>query len=182
MTRTLTTIRTQATTEGGDLIYDEDGKPVYTYVDKNGNPASGAQSIYVKYEVTSDIFLKSAPTKDQVTTMAANNDHVYFMDFPTYDAKGNEITHHAFYDPEATTFMQTGDLSKNKDKNTGNWVPEKKSYSGSAYTSDTSDPYNATQYRTADDRMVLRGRPIQAAGIQHCGRVEHGNHDRYQRP
>ena len=144
---------TQAT-EGGQLVYDEDGKPVWTYVDKDGNPAAGAQSIYVEYRVTSDIFLKTAPTKTQVEAMAANNDHVYFMDFPTYDAKGNEITHHAFYDPEATTFMQTGDLSKNKDKNTGNWVPEKKSYSGSAYTSDKSDPYNATQYRTADDRMV----------------------------
>lgn len=145
---------TQAT-EGGQPVYDEDGKPVYTYVEADGvTPAAGAQSIYVKYEVTSDIFLKTAPTKTQVETMVANNDHVYFMDFPTYDAKGNEITHHAFYDPEATTFMQTGDLSKNKDKNTGNWVPEKKSYSGSAYTSDTSDPYNATQYRTADDRLV----------------------------
>lgn len=145
---------TQAT-EGGQLVYDEDGKPVYTYVEADGvTPAAGAQSIYVEYVVTSDIFLKTAPTKTQVETMAQNNDHVYFMDFPTYDAKGNEITHHAFYDPEATTFMQTGDLSKNKDKNTGNWVPEKKSYSGSAYTSDTSDPYNATQYRTADDRMV----------------------------
>ena len=145
---------TQATTEGGDLIYDEDGKPVYTYVDKNGNPASGAQSIYVKYEVTSDIFLKTAPTKDQVTTMVANNDHVYFMDFPTYDAKGNEITHHAFYDPEATTFIQTGDLSRNKDKNTGIWVPEKKTWSSSDYVSDFTNSYNATQYRTADDRMV----------------------------
>ena len=145
----------QAEDSHGDKIYDEDGKPVYTYVEADGvTPASGAQSIYVKYVVTSDIFLKTAPTKTEVATMAQNNDHVYFMDFPTYDAKGNEITHHAFYDPEATTFMQTGDLSKNKDKNTGNWVPEKKSYSGSAYTSDTSDPYNATQYRTADDRMV----------------------------
>ena len=145
---------TQATTEGGDLIYDEDGKPVYTYVDKNGNPASGAQSIYVKYEVTSDIFLKEAPTKDQVAAMAQNNDHVYFMDFPTYDAKGNEITHHAFYDPEATTFIQTGDLSKNKDKNTGVWIPEKKSWSGSAYASDFTNSYNNTQYRTDEDRLV----------------------------
>lgn len=144
-------------TPSGDLIYDEDGKPVWVYTSDgtmSGTPAAGAQSIYVEYRVTSDIFLKTAPTKTQVETMVANNDHVYFMDFPTYDAKGNEITHHAFYDPEATTFMQTGDLSKNKDKNTGNWVPEKKSYSGSAYTSDTSDPYNATHYRTADDRMV----------------------------
>ena len=145
---------TQAT-EGGQLVYDEDGKPVYTYVEADGTtPAAGAQSIYVKYEVTSDIFLKTAPTKSEVATMAEKNDHVYFMDFPYKDSKGNAVAHHAFYDPEATTFMQTGDLSKNKDKNTGNWVPEKKSYSGSGYTSDTSDPYNTTQYRTADDRMV----------------------------
>lgn len=144
---------TQAEDSNG-LIYDEDGKPVYTYVDKDGEPASGAQSIYVKYVVTSDIFLKTAPTKTEVETMAQNNDHVYFMDFPTYDAKGNEITHHAFYDPDATTYIQTGDLSKNKDKNTGIWVPEKKSWNGSAYSSNFTDSYNATQYRTADDRMV----------------------------
>ena len=142
----------------GAAINDEDGNPVYPYytIDGSGNKigAAGAQSIYVKYEVTSDIFLKTAPTKDQVTTMVANNDHVYFMDFPTYDAKGNEITHHAFYDPEATTYIQTGDLSRNKDKNTGLWVPEKKTWSGSAYASNFTDSYNATQYRTADDRMV----------------------------
>ncbi len=139
----------------GDLVYDEDGKPVYTYVEADGiTPAAGAQSIYVKYEVTSDIFLKEAPTKAQVENMAQNNDHVYFMDFPTYDAKGNEITHHAFYDPEATTYIQTGDLSRNKDKNTGIWIPEKKSWSDSGYASDFSNSYNATQYRTADDRLV----------------------------
>ena len=142
----------------GTAINDEDGNPVYPYytIDGSGNKigASGAQSIYVKYEVTSDIFLKTAPTQAQVREMAQNNDHVYFMDFPTYDAKGNEITHHAFYDPEATTFIQTGDLSRNKDKNTGVWIPEKKSWSGSAYASDFTNSYNATQYRTADDRLV----------------------------
>lgn len=145
----------QATDGSGNPIYDEDGKPVWTYKDKDGNPApGGAQSIYVKYTVTSDIFLKTAPTKAQVDAMVANNDHVYFMDFPTLDSKGKEITHHAFYDPEATTRIQTGDLSKNKDKNTGKWTPEKKSWDGSKYASNTSDPYNYTQYRTADDRMT----------------------------
>ena len=139
----------------GDRIYDEDGKPVWTYVDKDGKPASGAQSIYVEYKVTSDIFLKEAPNYDEVQTMLANNDHVYFMDFPTTDSKGNEITHHAFYDPEATTFIQTGDLSKNKDKNTGIWVPEKKSWNESSktYVSDFSNSYNNLQYRTVNDRM-----------------------------
>lgn len=144
---------TQAT-EGGQLVYDEDGKPVWTYVDKDGNPAAGAQSIYVEYRVTSDIFLKTAPTKTEVETMAEKNDHVYFMDFPYKDSKGNAVAHHAFYDPDATTYIQTGDLSKNKDKNTGIWVPEKKSWNGSAYSSNFTDSYNATQYRTADDRMV----------------------------
>ena len=148
---------TEPATDYGELLYDEDGKPVYTYTSDgttSGIPAVGAQSIYVKYEVTSDIFLKEAPRKEQVEAMAQNNDHVYFMDFPTYDSKGNEITHHAFYDPDATTFIQTGDLSKNKDKTTGVWVPEKKSWSSSGYASDFTDSYNPTQYRTADDRMV----------------------------
>lgn len=142
----------------GDKIYDEDGKPVWVYTSDgtpSGTPApGGAQSIYVKYVVTSDIFLKEAPDKDAVDNMVANNDHVYFMDFPTFDAKGKELTHHAFYDPEATTRIQTGDLSKNKDKNTGAWVPEKKSWSGSAYASDFTNSYNYTPYRTADDRLV----------------------------
>ena len=160
---------TQATTNGtwsntapyvytpsGDLLYDEDGKPVWTYVNADGTPAAGAQSIYIEYEVTSDIFLKTAPTASEVATMVANNDHVYFMDFPTIDSKGKTITHHAFYDPEATTRIQTGDLSKNKDKNTGRWIPEKKTWddSSSAFVSNTSDAYNNLQYRTDKDRMV----------------------------
>ena len=141
----------------GDLIYDEDGKPVWVYTSdgtSSGTPAAGAQSIYAKYVVNSDIFLKTAPNKTQVEVMVANNDHVYFMDFPTLDSKGKEITHHAFYDSEATTRIQTGDLSKNKDKNTGKWTPEKKSWDGSKYVSDMIHPYNAVQYRTADDRMT----------------------------
>ncbi len=143
----------------GSLVYDEDGKPVWVYTSDgtmSGTPAAGAQSIYVKYVVNSDIFLKTAPNKTQVEAMVQNNDHVYFMDFPTLDSKGKEITHHAFYDPEATTRIQTGDLSKNKDKNTGLWTPEKKSWSDSKgeYASDMDHPYNAVQYRTADDRMT----------------------------
>lgn len=141
----------------GDLIYDENGKPVWVYTSDGtmtGTPAAGAQSIYAMYVVNSDIFLKTAPDKDAVDDMVANNDHVYFMDFPTLDSKGKEITHHAFYDPEATTRIQTGDLSKNKDKNTGLWTPEKKTWDGSKYASNTSDPYNDVQYRTADDRMT----------------------------
>ena len=150
---------TQATTPSGDLIYDEDGKPVWVYTSDgtpSGTPAAGAQSIYAMYVVNSDIFLKEAPTKAQVETMVQNNDHVYFMDFPTLDAKGKEITHHAFYDPEATTRIQTGDLSKNKDKNTGQWTPEKKTWNDSNgdYESDYTNSYNNTQYRTADDRLV----------------------------
>lgn len=143
----------------GDKVYDEDGKPVWTYT-LDGTVYSapvetGAQSIYVKYVVTSDIFLKEAPTKSEVDDMAASNDHVYFMDFPTKDKNGNVIDpHHAFFDDEATSYIQTGDLSKKVDKNSGTWKPEKKVWNGSKWVDNTSDAYNNLQYRTADNRMV----------------------------
>ena len=142
----------------GDKVYDEDGKPVWTYT-LDGTVYSapvetGAQSIYVKYEVTSDIFLKEAPTKSEVEDMAASNDHVYFMDFPTKDSKGNALTHHAFFDDEATSYIQTGDLSKKVDKNSGTWKPEKKVWNGSKWVDNMSDAYNNLQYRTTDNRMV----------------------------
>ena len=144
----------QAEDSHGDKIYDEDGKPVYTYVDKDGNPASGAQSIYVKYVVTSDIFLKTAPDSLTVKAMYDNNDHVYFMDFPDVDSKGNDNTHHAFYDTDATFLIQTGDLSKKVDKNSGTWKTEKKKWNGSAFVDDTTQPYNDCEYRTVADRML----------------------------
>lgn len=143
----------------GDKVYDEDGKPVWTYTLDgtvySAPVATGAQSFYASYEVTSDIFLKTAPTKSEVEAMATNNDHVYFMDFPTKDKNGNVINpHHAFFDDEATSYIQTGDLSKKVDKNLGSWKPEKKVWNGSKWADNTSDAYNDLQYRTADNRMV----------------------------
>lgn len=146
--------------EAGTKVYDEDGKPVWTYT-LDGTVYSapvetGAQSIYASYEVTSDIFLKTAPTKDEVKAMAANNDHVYFMDFPTKDSKGNALTHHAFFDDEMTSYIQTGDLSKKVDKTSGKWKTEKRVWNSSTskWEDNTSDAYNNLQYRTADNRMV----------------------------
>ncbi len=146
-------------TASGDPVYDEDGRPVYPYytIDAYGHKRGadgGAQSLYVKYKVTSDIFLKTAPTKTEVENMRNNNDHVFFMDFPTYDSKGIEITHHAFYDNEATFRIQTGDLSQKKDANTGIWRTEKKKWDGSAFVDNYSDAYNNCQFRTSNDRMT----------------------------
>ena len=136
----------------GELLYDEDGKPVWTYRNSDGTPADGAQGIYASYEVTTDIFLKEAPTKAEVETMYANNDHVYFMDFPGESTN----VHHAFFDHEAKTRIQTDDLSKKIDKNLGTWKTEKKKASGSGtntFVDDTAEPYNHLQFRTTEDRM-----------------------------
>ena len=136
----------------GELLYDEDGKPVWTYRNSDGTPADGAQGIYASYEVTTDIFLKEAPTKTEVEAMYANNDHVYFMDFPGESTN----VHHAFFDNEAKTRIQTDDLSKKIDKNLGTWKTEKKKASGSGtntFVDDTAEPYNHLQFRTTEDRM-----------------------------
>ena len=136
----------------GYKVTDEDGKPVWTYLDKDGKPAPlGAQTIYASYEVTSDIFLKTAPGKTEVEKMVANNDHVYFMDFPTTGT----TAHHAFYISDADSRIQTGDLSKKLDKNTGTWRTERRKWNNGTkkWEDDMSDAYNRLQYRTADDRM-----------------------------
>ena len=143
----------------GTIIVDEDGRVVHPYytIDANGykrGAEGGAQSIYVKYKVTSDIFLKTAPTRAQVTEMAQNNDHVFFMDFPDTDTNGNDNTHHAFFDNEATFRIQTGDLEDKKDVNTGVWRTEKKTWNGSTFVDNYSDPYNSCQFRTDGDRMT----------------------------
>jgi hypothetical protein len=138
--------------------YDEDGHQIYAYynVDSNGaftgeEVTSGAQAIYVKYEVTSDIFLKTAPTKTQVEEMAQNNDHVYFMDFP--DTSGKDTYHHAYYDPMSTMREKTGDLKTQRDARTGAARPEKRKLSGTSFIDDNDDWYNKYQYRTASNRM-----------------------------
>ena len=138
--------------------YDEDGRQIYAYynVDTNGDftgdeVTSGAQAIYVKYEVTSDIFLKTAPTEAEVATMANNNDHVYFMDFP--DNSAAATYHHAYYDPMSTMRSKTGDLTKQVDTKTGTARPEKRILSGSSFVDDRVNWYNHYEYRTTHNRM-----------------------------
>ncbi len=140
--------------------YDEDGHQIYAYynVDSNGafkdeEVTSGAQAIYVKYVVTSDIFLKEAPTANQVADMAQNNDHVYFMDFP--DTSGKDTYHHAYYDPTSTMREKTGDLKTQRDKNSGTAKPEKRKWDSTAqsFVDDTDNWYNHYQYRTNNNRM-----------------------------
>lgn len=139
-------------------VFDEDGHQIYEYYDKDGNKVtSGAQAIYVKYEVTSDIFLKEAPTEEQVATMAQNNDHVYFMDFP--DTSGKDTYHHAYYDPTSTMREKTGDLKTQRDTKTGAARPEKRKWDSTAnggagaFVDDTDNWYNNYQYRTNHNRM-----------------------------
>lgn len=140
--------------------YDEDGHQIYAYynVDSNGvftgeEVTSGAQAIYVKYVVTSDIFLKTPPSKTEVEAMAQNNDHVYFMDFPDQSSKATY--HHAYYDPMSTMRSKTGDLKTQRDSKTGVARPEKRKWdsSTSAFVDDTDNWYNHYQYRTANNRM-----------------------------
>ncbi len=140
--------------------YDEDGHQIYAYynVDSNGaftgeEVTSGAQAIYVKYTVTSDIFLKTPPSKTEVEAMAQNNDHVYFMDFP--DTSGKDTYHHAYYDPMSTMREKTGDLKTQRDKNSGTAKPEKRKWDSTAqsFVDDTDNWYNHYQYRTNNNRM-----------------------------
>ena len=141
--------------------YDEDGNQIYKYynVDPStgeftGNEVTtGAQAIYVKYTVTSDYFLKTRPTEEEVAMMAANNDHVYFMDFP--DTSGKDTYHHAYYDPMSTMREKTGDLKTQRDKNSGTAKPEKRKWDSTAgkFVDDTDNWYNHYQYRTNNNRM-----------------------------
>ena len=134
----------------GDLLYDEDGKPVWTYRNADGTPApGGAQSIYASYEVTSDVFLKSAPTEKEMKSMAEKNDHVYFMDFP--DA--NETNpHHAYFEPQETFKSQTGDVTTKKVD--GIYRTEKKKWDGTKFVDDTDQIYNHSHFKTTDNRMT----------------------------
>lgn len=132
-------------------VFDEDSHQIYAYYNVTGDEVtSGAQAIYVKYVVNSDIFLKTAPTKDQVATMAQTNDHVYFMDFP--DKSGKNTYHHAYYDPTSTMRERTGDLKTQRDKS-GHAIPEKKKLEGGVFVNDTQNWYNHAQYHTGSNRM-----------------------------
>lgn len=132
--------------------YDEDGHQIYAYYNVDDEEVtSGAQAIYASYEVTSDIFLKTAPTAEQVAAMAQNNDHVFFMDFP--DTSGKDTYHHAYYDPMSTMREKTGDLKTQRDTHTGAARPEKRKLSGTSFIDDNENWYNHYQYRTTHNRM-----------------------------
>lgn len=145
---------TLAKDELGNYMYDDDGRPIYTYTTGSGEPADGAQAVYAHYVVKSDIFLSAAPTQAEVEEMAANNDHVFFMDFP--DPSKPDTYHHAYFDPQSTFYEQTGDLKAKRDKTTGLVKTEKKKWSGTdnEFVDDTELWYNHYQYRTTNNRMV----------------------------
>ena len=148
---------TLALDTNGDKMYDDDGRPIYTYTSdgtESGTPADGAQAVYAHYVVKSDIFLSEAPTQAKVGEMAANNDHVFFMDFP--DPSKPDTYHHAYFDPQSTFYEQTGDLKTRRDKTTGQVKTEKKKWNETdkKFVDDTDLWYNHYQYRTANNRMV----------------------------
>lgn len=142
----------QKTSDGdGQPIYDETGRPVYTYWNDNNEEVS-PQTVYASYEVTSDIFLKQRPTKAQVAEMKSNNDHVYFMDFPNPKMLGNQLEgyntgHHAYFDERATFQPQVGTL---------HGVTEKMIWDESTnqFVGDEKKVYNNCQYRTTTNRMT----------------------------
>ena len=138
-------------TNGGQPIYDETGRPVYTYWNDNNEEVS-PQTVYASYEVTSDIFLKQHPTKAQVAEMKANNDHVYFMDFPNPKMLNGQLEayntgHHAYFDETATFQPQVGTLYEG--------VTEKMKWDNNAskFVGDTEMQYNKCRYRTTANRM-----------------------------
>jgi len=165
--------------KAGDIIYNEVGMPMYNYyavnpetgealyvidhidggvpvykTDGSGNKIrQGAppQTVYVKYEVTSDIFLKQHPTKAQVAEMKANNDHVYFMDFPDPKMLGSQLEgyntgHHAYFDEKATFQEQIGSLYQGE--------VEKMKWDGSKFVGDQTRVFNKCQYKTTANRMT----------------------------
>ena len=130
--------------------FDDYGNTLYTYkynVDKEGEtPLSTPQTVYIKYEVTSDIFLKKHPNKAEVAEMTANNDHVYFMDFTdNLTAEGYDKGHHAYFDEEATFQEQIGTVHDG--------TSEKQIWNGSEFVDDTKQPYNFCQFKTTTNRM-----------------------------
>ena len=144
----------------GNIIYNSVGKPMYNYykVKKTGPAATDTIHVpssplteYVKYEVTTDMFLKNHPTQAEVETMTANNDHVYFMDFAdTKLLKGQEMGyntgHHAYFDDERTFESQIPELHEGV-------LAEKMVWNGNEFVYDTSQPYNYAHFQTTDNRM-----------------------------
>lgn len=150
----------------GQIIYNDAGKPMYNYwmyvrdgagnivKDGAGNPVTrGAppMSVYLKYEVNNDKFLRKHPTKAELETMVANNDHVYFMDFANPNImKGEELAyntgHHAYNDPDRTFETQIDGLHAPVEA-------EKMKWNGSKFIYDTSQLYNYSPFHTVENRM-----------------------------
>ena len=135
-----------------DTLRDDDGRIIYEYYKKDGTSANGAQSIYVSYEVTSDIFLKTAPTQAEVAEMVNNNDHVYFMDF--LELNDNQklaynTGHHAYFDQSATFRDQLGDVLQKG-------TTEKTVLRGEdgETMNDEDQPYNHCEFKTTGNRMT----------------------------
>ena len=150
----------------GNIVYNDQGKAMYNFYAVNpetgavimvGSPGNqtpqGAppQTIYIKYTVTTDKFLKKRPTVAEVEDMIANNDHVYFMDFADPNLlKGEEIAynngHHAYFSPDATFKDLIGSLH-------GDVQAEKMKWNGSTFVYDTDQPFNYCQYKSTSNRM-----------------------------
>ena len=156
---------TVQTDSEGNIVYNELGKAMYNYyaVDEDGNikyvgppgnqtpQSSPPKTIYIKYKVTTDKFLKQLPTVDEVETMVSNNDHVYFMDFADPNMlKGGKLGyntgHHVYFQSDVTYQSQIGRV----------YAPvlsEKMKWNGSKFVYDTSQPYNYCVYKSAGNRM-----------------------------
>ena len=150
----------------GNIIYNSVGKAMYNYYAVNEETGAvimvgppGAQTpqgappktIYLKYAVTTDKFLKKHPTRAQVEEMLANNDHVYFMDFADPNMlKGGSLSynsgHHAYYEEEVTFEDQIGMLHEGV-------LAEKMIWNGSEFVYDLSQKFNFCRYKTTDNRM-----------------------------
>lgn len=106
---TYTYSRTGYTTDGTDAY-------IIKYTEDVAVPGLWPQNVYVSYKVTSDLFLAKRPTEAEVKEMAANNDHVYFMEFTdNLEEEGYDKGHHAYFDEKsyytdrATTLETDGD-------------------------------------------------------------------------
>ena len=150
----------------GNYIFNESGAILFNFSryvrDGSGNlipdgsggyrtVGSAPQTIYAKYTVTTDKFLKKAPTKEQVAQMVANNDHVYFMDFADPNLLKNkdlryDTGHHAYFDEDMTFQPQIGTLYEGL-------AAEKRIWNGSKFVDDPVQTYNYCQYRTTPNRM-----------------------------
>ena len=121
--------------QGTNWHSDEDG----TQVCNQWAP----QYVYVKYEVTSDIFLTQHPNKDKVRDMAENNDHVFFMNFTdNLSQEGYDKGHHAYFD-ETATFA---DQASTREKMIWDNAQQK-------FVLDQKQPYNFCQFKTTTNRM-----------------------------